>query len=214
MTLGLASFLSTFFPTLGGLITFAKADALFKRFAIFMFIICVLECIGNYQFYHHQSNKIVYSICLLLETTLIPLIVLNNFKWNLVRVFIAISIIAFLSSFFFKLFQREAIQTLDTEYRIYSCILLILLSGIMIIQESKNTNIYLLLNPIFIMSFSILFYYGVSLFAYSAYHLITETNYEHLSGQIWKAHSIVNIFTNLSFTYAIWLSYRQKKFSL
>lgn len=179
-----------------------------------MFLICGLECIGNYQFYHHQSNVIVYSECLLLETTLIPSIVLKNINWNFIKIFMAILIISFLGTFSFQLFKQASLQTIETEYRIYSCIILIFLSGTMIIQQSKNTNIHLLLNPLFVLSFSILFYYGVSLFAQSACHLITDTKYVYLTSQIWKAHSIVNIFTNLLFTYAIWLSYRQKKLSL
>lgn len=214
MTFGLASFLSAFIPSVGGLIAFNKVDVIFKNFTLLLMVICMLECIANYQFYHHQSNLFVYNICLILETTVLPLIVLKSIKWKLMKLSTVIAIVTFLLTFFFKLFYFKSIQTIGTEYRIYSCIILILLSGTIIIQQSKITSIHLLLNPLFILSFSLLFYYGVSLFAQGACHLIANTKYQQISQQIWKAHSIVNIFTNLSFTFSIWLSYRQKKLSL
>ena len=93
-------------------------------------------------------------------------------------------------------------------------VLLIFLAGINFIEESKNMEVHILANPKFILSFGILLYYGATLFVHGALHVILAKSFSLVAKQIWNAHSVINIITNILFSYAIWLSYRQKKLSL
>lgn len=214
MTFGLASFISTFVPTLYGIFCFNKTDKTFKYFSLFLFVVCIMECIGNYLFYHKQSNLGIYTFCLFLETLILPIIIGSRINGVIVKIFVLICLVIYLFQFFYTSFKIKTIPADDTQFRIFTCLILIFLGGIGFIQQSKNMEVHILANPMFILSFAILLYYGSTLFVHSALHIILAKSYTLVAKQIWNAHSVINIITNILFAYAIWLSYRLKKLSL
>jgi hypothetical protein len=214
MTFGLASFISTFVPTLYGVLCHNKTDKTFKHLSIFIFVICFFECVGNYLFYHKQSNLGIYTFCLFLETLILPIIIGSRINGTRVKIFVLICLVIYFFHFFYECFKHNGIPQDDTQFRIFTCLILIFLGGIGFIQQSKNMEVHILANPMFILSFAILLYYGSTLFVHSALHIILAKSYNLVGKQIWNAHSVINIITNILFAYAIWLSYRLKKLSL
>jgi hypothetical protein len=214
MTLGLASFISTFIPTIYGVFYFNKTSKTFKYFSLFLFVVCIIECIGNYLFYSHQRNLEVYSFCLLLETLILPLIIGYRINRVSIKIVFLICLVIYFFHFFYLCYKNKAIIQDDTQFRIFTCLILIFTSGITFLQQSKNMEVHILANPMFILSFAILLYYGSTLFVHSALHIILAKSYTLVAKQIWNAHSVINIITNILFAYAIWLSYRLKKLSL
>jgi hypothetical protein len=214
MTFGLASFISTFFPAFVGLFFLNKTEPVFKYFSFFIFLILILECIGNYLFYHQSSNLFVYTICLMLEIIVIPFLITESIESTLIKKLTKLIVILYVISFCYFLFKQHMFKELESEYRIIASVILIFLAGITFIQQSKNMEVHILNNPMFILSFAILLYYGSTLFVNGALHIILAKSFSLVAKQIWNAHSIINIITNILFAYAIWLSYRQKKLSL
>lgn len=214
MTLGLASFISTFIPTIYGLICLNKTETTFKYFSFFLFLVCAVECIGNYQFYNHQSNLEIYTCCLLMETLFLPLLLSHRINVNIIKVIVFVLLLLYFTYFFYSCYKIKRLPIEDNPFRILTCLILILLGGITFIQQSKNMEVHILKNPMFILSFAILLYYGSTLFVNGALHVILAKSFSLVAKQIWNAHSVVNIITNLLFAYAIWLSYRLKKLSL
>lgn len=214
MSFGLASFLSTFIPAIIGVICLGKTDSNFKYFTYFLFLILIIECISNYLFYTHQPNVVLYTFALFIETLFITLLLARNTSNKNLRLIILISTAAYLICFFYKLNQIDLFNAFDTELRILTCILIIFASGISIVQQSKNMDIFILSNPLFILSFALLLYYAATLFVHGALNLILQKSFQLVAKSIWNAHSVVNIITNILFAFSIWLSYRQKKLSL
>jgi hypothetical protein len=214
MTLGIASFISTFIPTICGVFCFNNTDETFKKFSLFMFVVCFVECIGNYLFYNHQSNLEVYTFCLLLETLILPLIMGSRINGLGIKIIVLIGLMIYFFQFFYESFKNKGLPQDDTPFRIFTCLILIFIAGITFIEQSKNMEVHILANPMFILSFAILLYYGSTLFVNGALHVILAKSFALVAKQIWNAHSIVNIITNILFAYAIWLSYRLKKLSL
>lgn len=214
MTLGLASFISTFVPTIYGLFCFNKTGKTFKYFSLFVFVVCFIECIGNYLFYTHQSNLKVYTYCLFLETLILPIIIGSRIKGVLIKIVVLIFWLIYFFQFFYSCFKNKTIPEDDTQFRIFTCLILIFIGGITFMQQSKNMEVHILANPMFVLSFAILLYYGSTLFVNGALHVILAKSFSLVAKQIWNAHSVINIITNILFAYAIWLSYRQKKLLL
>jgi hypothetical protein len=214
MTFGLASFISIFFPAISGAIFLNRTNKLFKYFSYFIFLICGLECIANYLFYTHQSNLMIYTFSLLLETIALTLILNRSIKNSFLEKVIVLALLVYIISFFYFIFYGHIITEIDSEYRMITCVLLIFLGGITFIQQSKNMEVHIFTNPMFILSFAVLLYYGSTLFVHGALHIILAKSFSLVAKQIWNAHSVINIITNILFAYAIWLSYRQKKLSL
>jgi hypothetical protein len=214
MTFGLASFISTFIPTFYGVYCFNKIDKTFKYLSIFIFVICFLECISNYLFYQKQSNLEIYSFCLLLETFLLPAILSFRINGVFIKIVVLLFMVFYFFQFLYECFKIKDLPQDDTEFRILTCLILIFVAGISFMQQSKNMEVHILANPMFIFSFALLLYYGSTLFVYSALHIILAKSFALVASQIWNAHSVINIITNILFAYAIWLSYRLKKLSL
>ncbi len=179
-----------------------------------MFVVCFVECIGNYLFYNHQSNLEVYTFCLLLETLILPLIMGSRINGLGIKIIVLIGLMIYFFQFFYESFKNKGLPQDDTPFRIFTCLILIFIAGITFIEQSKNMEVHILANPMFILSFAILLYYGSTLFVNGALHVILAKSFALVAKQIWNAHSIVNIITNILFAYAIWLSYRLKKLSL
>ena len=214
MTFGLASFISTFFPAISGVIFLNRTDTLFKYFSYFVFSIVTLECFANYLFYSHQSNLKIYTFCLLLETISLTLILNWSINNSILKRIILVALMFYVSSFLYFVFNGQKIIDAESEYRMITSVLLIFLAGLNFIEQSSNMEVYILNNPKFILSFGILIYYGATLFVNGALHVILAKSFSLVAKQIWNAHSVINIITNILFSYAIWLSYRQKKLSL
>lgn len=212
MTLGLLSFLSIFVPALLGLFCWSKTEPSYKLFSCFIFAVGIIECMGNYQFYTHQSNSLIYSIGLLLETVFLSFF-LAYFSLNrgLIRNTVFISGILY---FLYFLYHRIIlIKTEDTshELRIITCVFLIFVSGLSILKQSREVEVNIFKNPLFVLSFTVLFYYSATLFIHDAMHLILRKSFTLVANQIWNAHSVINIISNLFLGISIWLSYLRKK---
>jgi hypothetical protein len=214
MTLGLASFLSLLVPALVGIYFFRKTDKLTQYFIYFITSLAIFECFANYLFYSHIDNLFVCTISLLLETLGILAIQAQYLEGNKLKKIILLISIVYPIYYFFRFFKLGFTEEFDTEMRMITCIILIITSGTGTVQQSSNMQVNILYNPLFLLSFSLLLYYGASLFVNAASQIVSQKNSNLVAIPLWHVHSVINIITNILLAISIWLNYRQKKLSV
>jgi hypothetical protein len=214
MTLGLASFISIFIPAGFGIKYLGKTDKVLFQFTCFLFIMVIVECVGNYLFYSSKSNLVIYTLSLIFETVCLSMILAQCIDKKLPKICVLSFALLYSIYYVIRYVRLGFTDSFDYEMRIITCILMIFTAGIVIVNQSSNMQVFILYNPIFILSFSLLLYYASTLFVNGAFHVILRKSIRLVATSIWNAHSVVNILTNIFFALSIWLSYRQKKLSM
>lgn len=161
-----------------------------------------------YQSTHKKNNMFLYHIFTLCEGVLLILYFRSFFqqKWvknTLLTLLIAFSILTMLSLKFW-----ESLDSYPSITRSIECVIVMILSILFFVnlfQQSSVSNL-VLYNHFWLVSGLLLFFAG-TFFMNIVGQLVLQKN--NLGFNIYDIHSFLNIFLNIIYTIALWMSSRR-----
>ncbi len=155
-----------------------------------------------------KNNMFLFHIFTFFEAILLILYFRNFFHLNWIRKILLALSGAFSALVFLNIFLWESLDQYPSITRSLECILIIILSIIFFVylfQKSLVTN--LILYPHFWLVSGLLLFFAGTFFMNIVGSLVINQN--DLSFNVYHIHSILNIFLNIIYTIALWMSSRR-----
>lgn len=205
-------FFSTFLPVVAGVIVFKKLHGILRLFLLFFLITVLVEIIVWYLSLHHKNNLWLINIYTLFEAilllSLLTKIVSSNFKSKL---FIVFEII-YTCYWIYINFILQSIFEYNTSDKFAKGALLIIASGMTLIDFTYNANEDLHKAPLFWLVGGIFFYFCLTLLIFSTANWVFD-NSKPIMDLSWSVHGAVVVLANILFTIGFLCTSRKSNFS-
>jgi hypothetical protein len=208
-----ASSLSILIPALTAILVFGRLNAEMRILALLFIFAAFIEGLNFLSAANSINNVWLINIYSLIEGSILIFILSSWNKYRLLKQAFNLALIIYVLFWIVTTLIINNIFHFNEVEKTAKGILLILISGIILMQNTRTESVKLFRSFVFWITSAILIYFSLTLIIFTtAIHLLNG-NHEAMEYS-WQIHSVVNILTNIFFANGLRWYYLRKNMSI